>query len=205
MTGHRARTVVFDLGGVFFDWDPRHLYRKLIADESELEYFLREICPMDWHAEQDLGRPIAESCRARATQYPEYAELILAWGERNEEMVAGVIEGSVAVLDELKDLGTRCYALSNMEPEAFAARRRRYGFMSKFDGFVISGNEKVAKPSAEIFRRLLERFSLDPTETVFVDDRTVNIAAAIELGFQCVLFSSAAELREDLRRRGLLP
>lgn len=199
------RAVVFDLGGVFLDWDPRHLYRKLIADDSELEYFLQEICPPDWHAEQDLGRPIAESCAARAREYPEYAPLILAWAERNEEMVAGVMEGSVAILHELKAQGIACYALSNMEPEAFQARRRRYGFMSEFDGYVISGEENVAKPSAEIFRRLLERFSLDATAALFVDDRAVNIAAASQLGFQCVLFSGAAELRDELVGRGLLP
>jgi len=119
-------------------------------------------------------------------------------------MVAGVVEGSIAVLHELHERNVPCFALSNMESEAFARRRERYGFMSDFAGFVISSTEHVAKPDEEIFSRLLARFSLKPERTLFVDDRALNIAVAARLGFVVCLFSSPAELRERLVGFGLL-
>ena len=198
MEPQSVKSVAFDLGGVFLDWDPRHLYRKLIPDENERESFLRDVCSPAWHAEQDLGRSIVEACQELARNHPQHAELISARAERNDEMVAGVIEGSVEILRELRRRGVACYAISNMERETFASRRRHYEFMSDFDGFVISGEEGVAKPSPEIFHRLLSRFGLVPAGTLFVDDRAVNVVAAGELGFQTYLFSAPTPLREAL-------
>src|SRR5947209_11082146 len=98
--GVRVQAVVFDIGGVLLDWDPRYLYRKLFDDEAEMERFLAEVCTMQWHHQHDTGVPFSESCAALAARHPDQAELIMAWGERNEEMEGGEIEGSVAVLRE---------------------------------------------------------------------------------------------------------
>lgn len=196
--------VVFDLGGVFFDWDPRHLYRKLIQDEEQLEWFLSEICTPEWHAEQDLGRNTVESCNDLATRHPEYADLIGAWALRGEEMIAGLFHESIAILTELRRQEVPCYALSNMEPETFVHRRTRYPFLSEFDGFVISGFEGVAKPDEAIFRVLLQRFGLDPGRTLLFDDRQVNVDAGLRLGFDAYRFTSPAALRARLVERGLL-
>jgi 2-haloacid dehalogenase len=193
-----VEAIVFDIGGVFLDWDPRHLYRQLIPDAEAREFFLREICSPAWHAEQDLGVGIAESCNKLARRYPQYASLISAWAERNEEMVAGVIEGSVAVLRELRDRKFPCYVLTNMEREAFEARRARYPFMSDFDGSVISSDEGVTKPDKEIYSRLLSRFGLVARRTLFVDDQVANTAAAARFGFHVCLFTSPTQLREVL-------
>jgi 2-haloacid dehalogenase len=190
--------VAFDIGGVFLDWDPHHLYRQLIPDTEARERFFREICSPEWHAEQDLGRSIVESCSELARHHPEYASLISAWAERNEEMVAGVIEGSVEILRELRDRNVPCYMLTNMEQEAFVARRSRYAFMSDFDGCVVSSDEGVAKPDVGIFLRLLSRFGLVARRTLFVDDSVANAAAAAFLGFRVCLFTSPAQLREVL-------
>ena len=160
MPGRPVDTVVFDLGGVLIDWDPRHLYRQLFADPAEMEDFLARVCTMDWHGAHDLGADAAESCRALAALHPGYAEMIIAWAERGEEMVAGQIDATVEVLADLKAAGIPCYALSNMEPDTFAIRRARYPFMGWFDGHVISGLEGVAKPDRRIFEILLHRHGL---------------------------------------------
>src|ERR1700689_933313 len=73
--------VVFDLGGVLLDWNPRYLYRRLIDDEAELERFLTEVCTMEWHTAHDRGVPMAESSAALAAAHPQYAHLINAWAE----------------------------------------------------------------------------------------------------------------------------
>jgi 2-haloacid dehalogenase len=203
-TSPRIHAVVFDLGGVFFDWNPRYLYQKLISDVEQLEQFLSEICTPEWHRQHDLGRDVVESCKELALRFPEHAELIEAWATRDEEMVAGIFDDSVAILMDLRQRRVPCYALSNMGPEAFAYRLTRYPFLSEFDGLVISGLEGVAKPDEAIYRILLRRFHLEPGQTFFVDDRPENVIAGMRLGFDAYQFTSAAELRQSLVERGLL-
>src|SRR4051794_39818827 len=90
--------VVFDIGGGLLDWNPRHLYPKLFRDGEAMNRFLAEICTMEWHDAHDRGVPFAQSCAALAAEHPEHAELIWAWGRRSEEMIGGVIEGTVEIL-----------------------------------------------------------------------------------------------------------
>lgn len=195
--------VVFDVGGVLLDWDPRHLYRKLFDDPAEMTDFLDRVCTPDWHLAHDLGADIEQSCRDLASRHPGQADLIMAWWRRGEEMIAGQIDGTVAVLAELKSAGVACYALSNMEADRFEVRRHRYPFFALFDGCVISGSEGVVKPDPAIFATLLERYGLRPGRTVFVDDSARNIEAAAGLGLIAVAFSTPARLRADLRGLGL--
>ena len=200
----KVEAVVFDLGGVLLDWDPRHLYRKLFDDEQAMERFLTDVCTPDWHHAHDLGVPFERSCAELAATHPERAELIWAWGRRSEEMVAGEISGSVEILRELKAAGVPCYALTNMEAETYPIRLQRYPFMRWFDGTVVSAYERTAKPDREIFERLLGRYRLTPAATAMIDDRFANIDAARSLGMQTVRFQSSSQLREWLVQAGLL-
>jgi 2-haloacid dehalogenase len=195
--------VIFDLGGVLIDWNPRYLYRQLIQDPAEVEEFLTRICNPEWHHSHDVGEDTRESCERLATLHPEHADLIMAWAERGEEMIAGQFGDTVTVLGALKAAGLPCYALSNMERETFPGRQRRFAFMELFDGFVISGVEGVAKPDRKIFEILLERHALDPRTSVFIDDSPPNLAAARELGITALHFTSARQLWSDLRDLGL--
>jgi 2-haloacid dehalogenase len=201
----KPSAVLLDLGGVFLDWDPRYLYRKLFGDDvAGMEHFLANICTTAWHVEQDRGRSIPEACAELRAEFPEYAELIDAWGERSEEMIIGVIEGTVEVFSELKETGVPCYALSNMERENWERRFEIYDFLGWFDGYFISGLEGVIKPDSEYFERALERFNLRPDEVLFIDDRPENTAAARALGMPAVDFTSPEALRGELVARGLL-
>jgi 2-haloacid dehalogenase len=197
--------VVFDIGGVLLDWNPRYLYRKLFADETEMEYFLSTVCTLEWHHDNDLGVPIEKSCGRLAAEHPEYADMIWAWGRRSEEMIAGPIAGTVDVLQDLRAAGVRCYALTNMESWTFPLRRARYPFFAWFEGIVVSSHEGVAKPDPEIFRRLLERFDLAAPRTVLIDDAPHNVGAARALGLQAIRFQSPEDLRAELDGAGLLP
>ena len=196
--------VVFDIGGVLLDWDPRHLYRKLFEDEAAMERFLTEVCTMEWHHAHDLGVPYVISCRDLAARHPEYSDLIWAWGQRTEEMVAGPIAGTVEILGELRRRGIRCYALTNMEAETYPRRLERYEFLRWFDGTVVSSAERVAKPDPRIFQLLMERFDLRPETTLMIDDSERNLTAAWALGMQTVRFRSPEGLRERLVELGVL-
>ena len=196
--------VVFDVGGVLLDWDPRYLYRKLFHDEDAMNYFLEKVCTLEWHAAHDRGVPVDRSCAKLAASHPEHAELIWAWGRRSEEMIAGPIHEAVEILRALKDAGIPCYALTNMEAETYPRRLERFPFLGWFDGTVVSAFEGTAKPDLEIFQRLLDRFSLTPSATVMIDDSPRNLDAARSLGMLTVQFQSAGQLRRWLESVQLL-
>ena len=196
--------MVFDVGGVLLDWDPRHLYRKLFANQAEMEWFLAEVCSPAWHAPHDRGVSTAASCAELASRHPELSELIWAWSSRSEEMIGGVDAGSVEVLRAVSETGLPCYALTNMEAETYPLRLKRLPFLGWFDGTVVSGREGVAKPEPAIFRRLLDRFGLTPNTTLMIDDTEENLETASKLGIQTTLFRSSRQLREDLEAVGVL-
>jgi 2-haloacid dehalogenase len=201
----RAQAIVFDIGGVLLDWNPRYLYRRLFdGDDAAMERFLADVCTMEWHHAHDLGVPPERTCTELAHAHPDQAELIWAWSRRSEEMIAGPIEGTVKLLAELKDAGVPLYALTNMERETYPLRRERYEFLRWFDGTVVSAFEGVAKPDAAIFELLLGRYDLDPETTVLIDDSPANVRAARSVGMQALEFESPERLRDWLVRAGLL-
>ena len=199
-----VKAVVFDLGGVLIDWDPRYLYRKLLDDEAAVEEFLATICTPEWNAEQDRGRPFAEGVAELVERYPVHAAAITAFHERWPEMLGGAVGGSVELLAELRAAGVPVYALTNWSAETFGIARARFEFLEWFDGVLVSGEERMIKPDPAIFRLLLDRFGLDPGATFYIDDSPANVAAADRLGFDALRFTSPAQLRRDLEARGLL-
>lgn len=196
--------VVFDLGGVLIDWDPRYLYRTLFADEVAMEDFLTTVTTPEWNRAQDAGRPWSEAVEELAARHPDKRELIEAYRGHWPEMLGGPIEPTVDILRDLRATAVRLYALSNWSAETFAIARPRYPFLEWFDGIVISGEEGVIKPDARIFQVLLERYDLRPEETAFIDDHAPNVDAAAALGMQALRFTDAETLRSELHSLGLL-
>ena len=206
----RARTaveaVVFDLGGVLIDWNPRYLYRQLFdGDDAAMEAFLTGITTQEWNARQDGGRTWAEAVAELAERHPEQRDLIEAYRERWEEMLGGPIAGTVEVLRELRDAHVPLYALTNWSAETFPIARDRYEFLGWFQGVVVSGEVRLVKPDAAIFHHLMERFGLEAPSTLFIDDHEPNIGAARALGIQAIRFRDPAHLRTELTDLGLLP
>jgi 2-haloacid dehalogenase len=197
--------VVFDLGGVLIDWNPRHLYRKLFAGyEAAMERFLSTVCTHEWNRCQDAGRSFAEGARPLKAEHPEKAELIDAYGTRFDEMMAGPIAGSVDILAELKDRGTPLYGLTNWSTETYAPALERFAFLQWFRGILLSGEVKVIKPDRRIFQLLIERFGIDLHRAVYIDDVEANVAAARPLGIHAIHFKTPAALREELVELGFL-
>jgi 2-haloacid dehalogenase len=196
--------VVFDLGGVLIDWDPRHLYRKLINDEAAMEHFLAEVCSPAWNLEQDRGRPWKDAIELLVRLHPIHANLIAAFHERWPEMLGGPIPGSVGILRELRARATPLYALTNWSDETFHHAENIYDFLGWFHGIVVSGREKIVKPDPAIYRLLCRRFALDPATLVYIDDNPNNVAAASELGMHGIHFTAPPALRGELASLGLL-
>jgi 2-haloacid dehalogenase len=196
--------VVFDLGGVLIDWDPRYLYRKLFnGDAQAMEDFLATVCTQSWNEQQDAGRPFADACSSLKLVHPDQAELIDAWFLRYDETLAGPIPGTVEIFADLNSLGVPLYALSNWSAETFPIALRRFEFLKWFKGVMLSGEVKLLKPDPRIFKLFLETFAIDPASTVYIDDREPNVEAAIACGMHGIRFTDAGALRTKLTDLGL--
>jgi 2-haloacid dehalogenase len=199
----KIKSVVFDLGGVLIDWNPRHLYRKVFDNEEEMEWFLSEICTYEWNLQQDGGKTFSEATAELSALHPHLSDKIALYYGRWEEMLGEEIKGSAEILLKLKSDGMPLYALTNWSHEAFPVALERYGFMTQFDGIVVSGYEKLLKPDHAIYRVLMERYSINPAESVYIDDNKHNADAAAELGFHAIHFLTSEQLRDELRSLGL--
>lgn len=197
-------TVIFDLGGVLIDWNPRYLYRQLFDDEPAMERFLAEVCDGPWNEQQDAGRSWDEAVRVRSAEFPEHAALIAAYRERWDEMLRGPLHDTLAILHELRERGLRLYALTNWSQETFPLAFERYAFLQVFEGIVVSGEERMIKPDPAIFHVLLDRYGVQAERAVFIDDAPRNVVAAAKLGLHALHFRDAASLRAELVALGLL-
>ncbi|HYC40566.1 MAG TPA: HAD family phosphatase [Chitinophagaceae bacterium] len=199
------RAVVFDLGGVLIDWNPRYVYRQIFPTEEEVEWFLENITTLAWNEQQDAGYPIAQATEELVARHPEWESQIRAYYERWKEMLADPIAGSVELFRKLKENSRlKFYALTNWSAELFPYALENFYFLQWFDGIVVSGEEKMRKPQPEIFRLLLERYGLQAGDTLFVDDNLRNVKAAEAIGLPALHFSSPQTLEKDFRRLGLL-
>jgi len=200
----QTKTIVFDFGNVLINWNPRNLYRKLFADPAEMEHFLAHVCTAEWNLEQDRGRSWADAVKLLCAQHPAWAQLISAYATRWQEMLDGPIQGTVEILRELKIAGRPLYGLTNWSAETFPIARKSFEFLDWFDGIVVSGDVKLAKPDARIYRHLLDTYGLTANETVFIDDSRANVEGAKAVGITALHFSSPAALRRDLTALGVL-
>jgi 2-haloacid dehalogenase len=195
--------VMFDLGGVLIDWNPRHLYRTLFDEAAAMEAFLRDVCAPAWNLEQDRGRPWAQAIAELSAEHPDKAELIAAYRGRWHEMLRGPIDGTVAILEALHAAGTPLYALTNWSAETYPIAEELYGFLGRFRGVVVSGRIGLVKPDRAIYAHAIERFGLAPERTVFIDDSAKNVAGAAEAGLRAVHYTGPEALARDLAALGL--
>lgn len=198
----RPTTVVFDLGRVLLDWDPRYLYRTIFDDADAMEGFLRDVLPATWIVETDRGKPFADAVAERIALYPDHADAIRAFDERWLETLAGPIAGSVTQLQHLQTRGVPTFCITNYSAEKFELSRRVFPFLDSFAGIVVSGRERLVKPDPAIYRLLFERHDLDPADCLFIDDSAANVATAQALGMHAHHFTGADGLAKALRTLG---
>jgi 2-haloacid dehalogenase len=196
--------VIFDIGNVLVHWEPRALYRKIFASEDEVEWFIANVCNSDWNLEQDRGRSFAEAVREATARFPEHADAIAAYDLRWHETVPGPIDGTVGILEELRQRGTPLYAITNFNQDKFRETLERFAFLRTFRDIVVSGDERLLKPDPAIYRVLLERNGIDAAACVFIDDSEKNVRGAEAVGMKAIHFTTPQALRADLAGMGLL-
>jgi HAD superfamily hydrolase (TIGR01509 family) len=196
--------VVFDIGNVLVHWEPRALYRKIFATEAEVEWFITHVCNSAWNLEQDRGRSFAEGVAELTARFPEHADAIAAYDLRWHQTVLGPIDGTVAILEELRQRGTPLYAITNFNQDKFKETLKRFPFLEAFRDTVVSGEERVLKPDAAIYHLLLARNGLDAASCVFIDDSEKNVQGAEAVGMKAIHFTTPEALRNELAALGLL-
>lgn len=197
--------IIFDLGGVLINWDPRGVYKKLFnGDEEKLDYFFSTVCPFDWNISLDAGYSFDQGIQDRIALYPAYEPYIKAWKTRWSETITGEILGTVDILKSIKETGYSLYALSNWSAETFPIVYERFEFLSWFEDVILSGEEKLVKPNPEIYHRLTARIKTAPENCLFIDDSEKNIEAAHELGFQTIHFTNPEDLASEMKQRKII-
>ena len=202
MSVRQPSIVVFDIGNVLIEWDPRFLYRKIFADEAEMEWFLAHVCTPAWNLEQDRGRAMADAVALLLADHPEREMAIRAFDERWIETVSGPIHESVRVLETLRREGVPDYAITNFSHEKFPVAQNHFPFLRDFRGVIVSGEEKLLKPDAAIYRCFLDRYGLNAEDCVFIDDSPANVAGARAVGMHALHFTAPGTLAADLRGLG---
>jgi len=203
-TPHSPSIVVFDVGNVLIHWDPRRLYRQLFDDPAKVEWFLAHVCHSAWNLELDRGRAYGEAIAERIAMFPEYAAEIRAYDEHWDEMVAGAVEGSVTLLERLRAAGVPLYAITNFSRTKFDHATKRFPFLLKFDGIIVSADEALVKPDPAIFELFLKRFGLSAPDCLFIDDSAANVESARKLGMAAHHFRDSETLETALRGHRLI-
>ena len=202
---NKFNTIIFDLGGVLIDWNPRKVYRTVFKTEEEINWFFENICTNDWNENQDAGYPIAKATEEKIAQHPEWEKEIKAFYGRWVEMLGGPIQGTVDIFNQLKQNPTyKFYALTNWSAETFPIALDRFDFLQWFDGRLVSGEEKTRKPFPDFYQKLIEKFSIDPSRAIFIDDNLRNVKAGESLGLQGIHFTDPADLKIKLIELGMM-
>ncbi len=198
------KTIIFDLGGVLIDWDPKYVFDELIPDEQKRQFFFQNVCTYEWNVEHDAGRPISEGTALKIAEFPEWETEIRAYYGRWTEMLGGALNDTVALLKELIDHPNyRVLALTNWSAETFPIALGIFDFLHWFEGIVVSGDERTRKPFRQIYDTLLHRYEVLPSEAVFIDDSLANVKGAEAVGIRGIHFQSADQLRSALKNHGV--
>lgn len=198
------RAVVFDVGRVLVQWDMRHLFAKMIRDESELDWFLQNVVTTEWHFQADAGRAVADMVAERKAEFPGYADHLDAYATRFNETIPGPVPGSYEIVEALAHRQVPLFAITNFGAEFWAGFRPTQPVFDHFHDIVVSGVEKLHKPDPAIYHLALDRFGLAEGEGLFIDDSLPNVEAARGNGFHAHHFIDAPTLRAELVALGLL-
>ena len=198
-------TILFDLGGVLVDWNPRYVYHSVFSTKEEAEWFLQNICTHDWNEQQDAGQSLQEGTEELVAKHPRWEKEIRTYYHRWPEMLGGALPDTVALFKKLREQQRYTfYALTNWSAETFPVALDRYEFLHWFDGILVSGAEGVRKPFPAFYERALERFGFRPAEAIFIDDNLRNVEAARAMGIKTIHFQSAEQLEAALREENIV-
>lgn len=181
-----VKKFLFDLGNVFFDWNPERILKPIFNDDERMNFFINNISFPLLDTRCDAGITIEVAVNDAIKKFPEFEKEIKFYYPNHGNMVGGFFQKTVDVFYKIKELNYPCFVLSNWSAETYEGMEEKYPFLKDFDGKIISGRDFLIKPDPAIYELAISRFNLIPEETLFIDDRLDNIEAAQNLNFQTI-------------------
>ncbi len=189
------KNVIFDIGGVLLDWNPLELLKSMFNEEIARTLKKQMMDTTHW-ADLDRGTlSIEEAVECFSINVPNLKDEI-EYALNNFIEYIPVLDENVQILKELHKKGYNLYVLSNFQEESFEIARRKFDFFNLFDAMVISAHIKMIKPEPDIYEYILDKYSLNPLETVFFDDSEPNIEMAKKFNIHGVHTPSPKHLQD---------
>ena len=191
-----VKKFLFDLGNVFFDWNPERILKPIFNDDERMNFFINNISFPLLDTRCDAGVTIEVAVNDAIKKFPEFEKEIKFYYPNHGNMVGGFFQKTVDVFYKIKELNYPCFVLSNWSAETYEGMEEKYPFLKDFDGKIISGRDFLIKPDPAIYELAISRFNLIPEETLFIDDRLDNIEAAQKLNFQTIHLTDPSLIQE---------
>ena len=191
-----VKKFLFDLGNVFFDWNPERILKPIFNDDKRMNFFINNISFPLLDTRCDAGITIEVAVNDAIKKFPEFEKEIKFYYPNHGNMVGGFFQKTVDVFYKIKELNYPCFVLSNWSAETYEGMEETYPFLKDFDGKIISGRDFLIKPDPAIYELAISRFDLIPQETLFIDDRLDNIEAAQKLNFQTIHLTNPSLIQE---------
>jgi len=191
-----VKKFLFDLGNVFFDWNPERVLKPIFNDDERMNFFINNISFPLLDTRCDAGITIEIAVNDAIKKFPDFENEIKLYYPNHGNMVGGFFQKTVDIFYKLKELNYPCYILSNWSAETYEGMEEKYPFLKDFEGKIISGRDFLIKPDLAIYELAISRFDLVPQETLFIDDRLDNIEAAQKLNFQTIHLTDPSLIQE---------
>ena len=191
-----VKKILFDLGNVFFDWNPERVLKPIFNDDERMNFFINNISFPLLDTRCDAGVTIEIAVNDAIKKFPDFENEIKLYYPNHGNMVGGFFQKTVDIFYKVKELNYPCYILSNWSAETYEGMEEKYPFLKDFESKIISGRDFLIKPDPAIYELAISRFDLVPQETLFIDDRLDNIEAAQKLNFQTIHLTDPSLIQE---------
>lgn len=196
------RNIIFDIGNVLTDFRWKEFLTDKGFDDAMIKRIAKASVQSPLWNEIDRGVWDVEKLMQEFIKLDPEIEQEL---HRAYDNLTGMVtrrDYAIPWIQDLKARGFKTYYLSNFAHKAHVECADALDFLPYMDGGILSYQEKLIKPDPEIYRLLLNRYSLKAEESVFLDDTPTNVEAARAVGMYGIRFETKEQAEEELRRLG---
>ena len=191
-------TVIFDIGNVLAKFVPMQYLKSIGYDGEERDEIFNAIIENDIWNEYDKGiMTETEVINKYIERYPKLEDAV----RKVFSDMKGIVrrfEYTDEWIESLKEQNIRVLYLSNISKTLYSDCEEELNFVDDMDGGILSFEEKCSKPDSEIYKKLINKYNLEPDACIFVDDRQANIKAAADIGLNGIYFNSYDEASREI-------
>lgn len=194
------RNIVFDIGNVLAGFVWQDFYRSFGFPEEVFEKLANATVRSSLWNEMDRGKMSDDQLLDGFIRNDPSIEKEIRKVFQNVKGMVCRYEYAIPWIKGLKERGFRVYVISNFAHKAYFECSEALDFLREVDGAIISYQERLIKPSPEIYRLLCSRYGLNAEECVFIDDTAPNVEAAMKEGMKGIVFHTREQASEELEK-----